>query len=61
MRLRIVSGFRTVESIRMPTLPVEALLLHRADGSDGPDRCNRRHGPDWSNCSVNICTTRKMP
>ena len=104
MRLRGVSGVRTVESIRMPTLPAEALLLHRADGSNGADRGNRSHRPDWSNrncrrnrsnrpdggnrpvrrsdrcdwsnrrdrpdrscgsrwgnCSVNICTTRKLP
>lgn len=52
MRLRFVSGFRTVESLRMPSLPAEALLLHRADRSDrchGTGRGNRSHRPDWSN------------
>ena len=42
-------------------------------GPDGSDRSDRSHGSDWSdrsnrscrsdrsNCSVNICTTRKLP
>ena len=52
MRLRVVSGFRTVESIRMPPLSAEALLLHgtdRSDRRDGAGRGNRSHRPDWSN------------
>ena len=60
-----------MESFWMPeTLPASTVLLYR---SDGGDRCNRSNGhnrsngsdwPDrsnWGNCSVNICTTRKLP
>ena len=39
MRLRVVSGVRTVESLRMPPLSAEALLLYRTDGTDRSDRC----------------------
>ena len=42
LRLRFISGSGTVESIRMPPLPAEALLLHRTDGPHRRHRFDRR-------------------